>query len=93
MAQRPNEGAILRRIFRPYHNGLSKAAAQSIAKFELPDEEKSRLRELAAKARAGVLTPDEMEEVEIYSRVGSLISILRLQARMALRGSKPAKQK
>jgi len=40
---------------------------------------------LAAKARAGTLTSDELAEVEAYSRIGSLLGILKSKARRALK--------
>jgi len=43
---------------------------------------------LAAKAQAGTLTEEEQTEVEAYSRVGSLLGILRSKARKALKGKR-----
>ena len=43
------------------------------------------MRTLAAKARAGTLTSDEQAEVEAYSRIGSLLGILKSKARRALK--------
>jgi len=40
---------------------------------------------LAAKARAGTLTSDEQREVEAYSRVSSLLGVLKSKARRALK--------
>lgn len=80
-----NEAVILRRILDPTKATLSAAAARSILAIELGEEDRQRLRELAAKARAGSLTPEEQTEIETYGRVGSLISILKSNARMSLR--------
>ena len=75
------EAAILRRLFKTDHPVFTRAATEAFASFELPDREKARLRELAAKARAGTLSVAEHREVEAYGRVGSFLSILRAQAR------------
>jgi len=49
---------------------------------------------LTAKARAGMLTSDEQAEVEAYSRVSSLLGILKSKARRALkRGTSNGKAK
>jgi len=40
---------------------------------------------LAAKARAGTLTSDEQAEVEAYSRISSVLGILKSKARRALK--------
>ena len=43
------------------------------------------MRSLAARARDGALTSDEQAEVEAYSRIGSLLGILKSKARRALK--------
>jgi hypothetical protein len=47
--------------------------------------DKKRLRALAANARAGALTSDEQTQVEAYSRIRSLLGILKSKARRALK--------
>jgi hypothetical protein len=79
------EERIWRNVLAPVHGALSPAAAKALAKLDYPDEDKQRMRELASKARQGVLTPAEQEEVDAYGKVGSLLSILKSKARQALR--------
>ena len=43
------------------------------------------MHDLAAKARAGKLTADEQAEVEAYSRISSLLGILKSKARRTLK--------
>jgi hypothetical protein len=79
------EGAIWGRLIGPQRPTLSLGAARSILGLEFPAEDKARLRELAAKARAGSLSPAEQEEVDAYSRVGSILGIMKSKARMTLK--------
>ena len=81
------EGAIWNRLFEPNKPTLTPAAARGIVALDFPDEDKKRMHELAAKARAGTLTPAEEEEIDVYGRVGSVLSILKSKARKALRKS------
>jgi hypothetical protein len=83
--ERPNdEAAILGRLVGPDKPALSPAAAEGILALGLSAADKERLHTLAGKARAGPLGPDEKAEVEAYSRVGSLLGILKSKARRAL---------
>jgi hypothetical protein len=43
------------------------------------------MHSLAAKARAGTLTDDEQAQIEAYSRISSLLGILKSKARRALK--------
>ena len=79
-----HEAAILTRIARPDKPGLSAATARGILTLSFSPADKDRMQTLAAKAREGTLTSDEQAEVEAYSRVGSLLGILKSQARRAL---------
>jgi hypothetical protein len=64
---------------------LSRAAAQSLLTLEFPPEDRERMHELAARARAGSLSAAELEEAEDYAFVGSLLSILKSKARRVLK--------
>jgi hypothetical protein len=80
-----NEAAILQRVLEPDRPTLSVAAARSILAIEFSPADKARMRELAAKARAGSLTADEQAEIDAYGRVGSLLAILKSKARRSLK--------
>jgi hypothetical protein len=80
-----NEAVILRRAIEPNRPTLSAAAARSLLAIDFSPEDKDRMRELAAKARAGQLTADEQAEIDAYGRVGSLLSILKSKARRSLK--------
>jgi len=80
-----HEAAILTRIAGPDEAAFSAAAAKGILTLGFSPADKDRMRTLAAKARAGTLTSDEQAEVEAYSRIGSLLGILKSKARRALK--------
>ena len=79
------EGAIWNRVLDPDGPSFSRAAAQAILDLEFPQQDRDRMHELAAKARAGTLTAEEQQEVESYSRVGSILGIMKSKARISLR--------
>ena len=83
------EGAIWSRMLEPDKPILSPASAKDILALDFPEADKVRMHELAAKAREGTLTPEDEMEIDIYGRVGSVLSIWKSKARKALR--KPAK--
>jgi hypothetical protein len=84
MNAEPAEVAILRRVVQSGKPFLNKSAAKSILALTFSDEDMARLRELAAKARAGQLTDGERHEMDVYGQIGSLISILKSKARVTL---------
>jgi hypothetical protein len=81
------EDAIWGRLVGQTIESLTPAAARSILRLEFPEGDRLRMRELAEKARNGTLTRAEQEEIETYSRVGSVLGIFKSKARVALRRS------
>ncbi len=84
-AARDIESAIWGRLIGPEKPKLSPETARSILELEFSEKDKARMHELAAKARAGTLSVEECEEVETYSRVGSILGIMKSKARMTLK--------
>jgi hypothetical protein len=80
-----HEAAILTRIAGPDEPALSAAAAKGILTLGFCPADKDRMHALAAKARESALTSDEQAEIEAYSRIGSLLGILKSKARRALK--------
>ncbi len=78
-----HEAAILGRLAWPCARAPSAAAADGILALEFCRVDKQRMHALAAKARTGELNGGEQAEVEAYSRVSSLLGILKSQARRA----------
>jgi hypothetical protein len=82
-----SEFGIWLRLLEGQVSSLSPEAARAILAFTFPEKDLLRLRELAAKARAGDLTDAECRESEAYGRVSSLLSIMKSKARQALKCS------
>ena len=84
----PNdEVAILGRAVAPTNWRLTPEAAQAILSLGLAADDKDRMDELAAKARADELTADEEFEIENYRQVGCLIELLKSKSRQFLQGN------
>jgi hypothetical protein len=80
-----HEAAILTRLFGPGEPVLTSATAKGLLALGFDPADKDRMRDLAAKSRDGSLSPDEIAEVEAYSRVSSLLGILKSKARRSLK--------
>ena len=74
-------------IFDGLDADMSPAAATAILSFGFSEQQKDRMRELAAKARDGSMTTDERDEAGSFERVSSLIGILQSKARISLKNS------
>ena len=90
---RTQEAAIIARLKIPDRPPLSRAAAEALLAITFGQTDKQRMNILAAKARAGKLTPEEDAEAEAYSRVGSLLGILKSIARQALKDRRGTNRK
>jgi hypothetical protein len=86
-----SEITILSRLLDAGKACLSPEAARSLLAIRFTEADRDRMRQLAAKARAGTLTPEERDEAESYERAGHVISLLQSKARKALKGGKPGK--
>ena len=85
-----SEMSILARVLSCDEQGrLSSTLARHFLTLGFSGRDKDRMHDLAAKARAGTLTPDEQAEGEAYSRIGSLLGILKSKARRSLKGNEP----
>lgn len=76
---------ILSRIIRPEEGGMPAEAAQTILRFQLADNDRGRVNELAAKAREGVLSANERLELDEYERVTALLELMQSKARLSLK--------
>ena len=80
------EAAILARlVIGSEDTTLPPAVAEAILSLRFGDADKDEMSQLSKKARAGRLTRKEQAQVEAYSRIGSLLGILKSQARRALK--------
>jgi hypothetical protein len=81
------EAAIWSRLLRPGRTALSVEAARSLLRLDFTQEDKERMHELAAKARDGLLSADEQDEIGNYERVGNLLALMKSRARQRLKKS------
>lgn len=79
-----HDAAILSRLVGQAEP-MSPAAAEGILDLAFSPDDRERMSALAARARSGALSDDERAEVEAYSRVGSLLGVLKSKARRALK--------
>lgn len=80
-----SEGAIFSRVLEPEQGTLPVAAAKALLAFGFSKADQDRMRELAAKAREGTLSPDEQAETNNYERVGHIISLMKSKANRSLK--------
>ncbi len=63
----------------------SATAAKALLKLQFSQGDRQRMRELAAKARAGTLKEAEQHAIDTYERLGCLLDILHSKARRVLK--------
>src|SRR5262245_25134970 len=85
-----SEAAIFSRVIEPENAMVSPEAARSILALDVCPAERQRMQELGVKARAGILTAEEQEELDNYGRVGSLLGIMKSKARRSLANRRPS---
>lgn len=84
VARDKTEAAIWERVIHP-SGKMSAVAARQILQLEFSDEERARMHDLAVKNQSGELTAEESSELDNYSRVGTMLSILQSRARQVLK--------
>jgi hypothetical protein len=82
-----NQNDIFARTLDSHAERLPTDVAKFFLDLELSASDKSRLNELAEKARHGTLTPPETRDLEEYRRIGRLVELLKLKARVALQSA------
>jgi len=80
-----SEIAIWRRVLEPGKPTFSADAARSILALDFRPNDREQMQELAAKARAGTLSPDEQSAIDNYEKVGHLLSLLKAKAQVSLK--------
>lgn len=79
-----NQADIFRRVLEHQRGAMTPAVAQYFLQLELPDDDRTRLDELAAKARQGTLSAAEEADLDEFRRVGRLVELMKLKARKVL---------
>jgi hypothetical protein len=61
-------------------------AARAILRLKFSESQNERMLELADKHNRGLLSADELQEMESFRRVGNLLALLQAKARLSLKG-------
>lgn len=85
MATTDRGAEILTRTIMPEEGNLPIEAARAILRFRLAPADGERVNALAAKARAGTLTPEERAELDEYERITCLLELMQSKARLSLK--------
>ena len=83
------DAAIWERVVH-FDQPPSPTAARELLKLQFSKEDRKRIGDLAAKARAGKLTAKERGQAETYERLGCLLDILHSKARRVLKPRRSA---
>lgn len=83
------ESTILARVIDHDRSTLSPAVAAELLKWGFSDDDRVRMSDLAAKARAGTLSNEERAEAEGFERVSSFLGLVKSKARRAIQNAKP----
>jgi hypothetical protein len=81
----PSEVAILARILGNGEGKLPVSLARHVLTLGFSDEDKARMHDLAVRNQEDALAPGEKEEMIAYEKAGTLLSILKSQARRTLK--------
>jgi hypothetical protein len=78
------EAAIWGRLIKPEKNDLAPPAARALLRLNFPASDLDRMNRLAKLARAGEMNDGQRSELDIYLRVGHLLTLMHSKARRAL---------
>ncbi len=79
------DAPILSRMLRPLTGSLRDELLQAVADLQTDPAEEARFHELADRNAEGVIAPEERRELEAIVSANTLLSVLRIEARAALR--------
>jgi hypothetical protein len=85
-----SELEILERAIDASGSAWPPELARAILSIKLIPGDLTRMNELAAKSSAGTLDADEEMQLDSYRFAARLLEILKLRARMAMKGSSAA---
>jgi hypothetical protein len=82
--ERQSEVTILARILGNEAGKLPRNMARYILNRGFDERDKARMHDLAIRNQSGHLSADEKEELLAYAKAGTVLSILKSQARRVL---------
>ena len=78
------EPTALERLLRPISKGMSTELARSLSTLRVDDEMQRRYEALADGHREGTLSPAEEIELEDLVQANSVLSVIKVEARLLL---------
>ena len=84
-SEEPNEAIIIARVLGTEGGPLSPNLARHILDRSFSEADKARMHDLATRNQDDALSKSEKRELMAYAKTGTLLSILKSQARRALR--------
>jgi hypothetical protein len=81
----PSEVVILARVLSKDNSRLPPAMARYLLTLQFSEDDRVRMHDLAVRNQEDKLSAVEKEELLAFSKVGTLLSILKSNARLALR--------
>jgi hypothetical protein len=80
-----SEAGIFCRVFANGRQAMTTELARHILSLGFSAGDTTRMHDLAAKNQEGRISPEELQELDNYVRVGDLLAILQSRARRALK--------
>ncbi|MGC2659417.1 MAG: hypothetical protein WA324_15790 [Bryobacteraceae bacterium] len=78
------EPAIWARLIQAPKAPISPEAARYLISVDFGDADHARMQDLMEKSNEGMLTPDEMAELDGYVNIANVLSVMHSRARVAL---------
>jgi len=79
-----SQAAIFGRLIEADQEALPPDLARYLLRLSFPSQDRERVSELAARARAGSLSDDERDELERYNLAGDVLALWHSKARRSL---------
>ena len=79
-----SESTLWRRLVEPDWDALTPDVARYLLRINFTEDERDRVSELSAKARAGSLSDEEARELDHYIRAADTLTIWHAKARQFL---------
>jgi hypothetical protein len=86
-----SEIAIFARLIRADDGDMAPELARYLLTLGFPDEDQSRMLELAERNQNEALTGEDREELDNYVKAGHLLALLHSKARKSLRREKASR--
>lgn len=80
-----NYSDVISRLVDAERSELAPAVAQALLGWRFAPQDLARMEDLSERRNQGTLAPEELDELQFYDNLGTLVDILQARARLALR--------